>query len=152
MTIISLGKNLGKSRASRWILKAEYKFSFSFRYNSADNTCWNRFVSEFCHFLSKYTIEWGEMERFSEKVELSKKEYLCCVLRVYVENPFRAVSNATVCCKILVLCFFQKPVLSQFTLVCSELGQWKVSNHSIIIFTFVLICMNLGCIETFQSF
>ena len=29
----------------------QYKFNFSFRYISAYNTCWNRFVSErFCHF------------------------------------------------------------------------------------------------------
>ena len=38
------------------------------------------------------TIEWGELGWFSEKVEFSKKKYLGCVLRIYVENPFWAVT------------------------------------------------------------
>ena len=87
------------------------------------------------------TIEWGEFGWFSEKAEFSKKKYLGCVLRAYVENPFWAGFD-----------FFKKPVLSQFTLIPGELGQWKVSNHSIIIFTFVPICMDTGFIGTLQSF
>ena len=96
------------------------------------------------------TIEWGELGWFSEKVEFSKKKYLGLCLknicRKSLLGSYFKMSNATVCYEILVLSFLKKPVLSQFTPVCCELGQWKVSNHSIIIFNFVPICMDLGCI------
>ena len=54
------------------------------------------FIKMFFSFLEREymdqlsTIEWGEFGRFSEKVEFSKKKYLGCVLRAYVENPFWA--------------------------------------------------------------
>ena len=77
-----------------------------------------------------------------------------CVLRIYVENPFWAVTLRCQMQRFAVksLSFLKKPVLYQFTLVQGELGQWKVSDHSIIIFTFVPVCMDPGCIGTFQSF